>query len=63
LIGASAALFEAISMPMPDVERDEQGRTLAAIRPVLGDEAEELIAQGRSTPLDEMVAEALELTR
>jgi predicted ATPase len=63
LIGASAALFEAISMPMPDVEKDEQGRTLAAIRPVLGDEAEELIAQGRSTPLDEMVAEALELTR
>jgi hypothetical protein len=50
-------------MPMPDVERDEQARTLAAIRPALGDEAEELIAHGRSTPLDEMVAEALELTR
>jgi predicted ATPase/DNA-binding SARP family transcriptional activator len=63
LLGASAALFEAIAMPMPDVERDEQARTLAAIRPALGDEAEELVAHGRSTPLDEMVAEALELTR
>jgi predicted ATPase len=63
LIGASAASFEAIAMPLPDAEADEQEHTLAAIRPVLGAEIDGLIMEGRTARADEMIAEALELTR
>ena len=63
LIGASAASFEAISMPVPDAEADEQEHTLAAIRPVLGAETDGLIMEGRTARADEMIAEALQLTR
>ncbi|TMF83740.1 MAG: tetratricopeptide repeat protein [Chloroflexi bacterium] len=63
LIGASRGLFEAIAMPFPDAEADEQERTLAAIRPPLGSECDELVTQGRIAAVDEMIADALELTR
>jgi len=63
LIGASTALFDAIGMPMPDAERDEQDHTLAAIRPLLGPDVDGLIEEGRSAPIDEIVADALQLTR
>jgi non-specific serine/threonine protein kinase len=63
LIGASAASFEAIAMPLPDAEADEQKLTLASIRPLLGTETDGLIMEGRMAPADEMIAEARELTR
>jgi predicted ATPase/DNA-binding winged helix-turn-helix (wHTH) protein len=63
LIGASAASFAAIAMSVPHAEADEQAHTLAAIRPVLGQETDALIAQGGTAPADEMIAEALQLTR
>src|SRR5438270_797966 len=63
LIGASRGLFEAIAMPFPDAEADEQERTLAAIRPALGSECDELVAHGRIAADDEMIADARELTR
>ena len=63
LIGASAAAFEAIAMALPDAEADEQELTLAAIRPLLGAETDGLILEGRTARADEMIAEALELTR
>ena len=50
-------------MPFPDAEADEQERTLAAIRPALGSECDELVAHGRIAADDEMIADALELTR
>jgi hypothetical protein len=62
-VGASGASFEAIAVPLPDAKADEQERTLAAIRPVLGQETDGLIAQGNSAPAGEMIAEALDLTR
>ena len=63
LIGASRGLFEAIAMPFPEAEADEQERTLAAIRPALGSECDELVAHGRIAADDEMIADALQLTR
>jgi hypothetical protein len=50
-------------MELPAAEADDQKLTLAAIRPLLGAKTDELILEGRTARADEMVAEALELTR
>ena len=63
LVGAGAALFEAIGMAIPQEEIDEHERTLTPLREPLGDDAvARLVAEGREAPVDGMIERALEFT-
>jgi predicted ATPase/DNA-binding SARP family transcriptional activator len=64
LVGASAAAFAAIGMPVPDEEQEDHDRTLGPVRESLGEgKVEELLAGGRAAPIEQMLAVALDLTR
>ena len=64
LIGGAAGAFDAIAMQIPQEEVDEHERTLEPLRETLGaDRTTELVEAGRRAPLDELIAEAQELTR
>jgi tetratricopeptide (TPR) repeat protein len=63
LLGAGAALFEAIGMAMPQEEIDEHEQTLVPLREGLGDDATaRLVAEGGRAQADEMIERAREFT-
>ena len=64
LVGAGAASFQTIGMPLPAEEAVEHDRTLERVEPALGRaRLEELLAEGGAAPFERMVEKALELTR
>ena len=64
LLAAAAALFESMGMPVPAEEAAEHERTLARIRETFAaQQIDDWAREGRDAPLDDMIADALELTR
>ncbi len=62
LIGASEGLFDELGVPIQDDERETQDRTMEALVDRLGEAAfEGARAEGRGLPLDDAIAEALEI--
>ena len=62
LLGAAAALREALGIPVPASEREDHDRAVAATRTALGETAFAAAwAAGRALPVEEAVNEALQL--
>lgn len=62
LVGASSAHFARLGMPLPAEEDEEHAVTLTRVQPELGDAAAAHIAEGGAAPVEDMIADALELT-